>query len=87
VDPKISEFFGIDIYIYWDDHDPPHFHALYAEQEAQIAIDDSSILRGRLSPRAMGLVVEWAEMHREELLRVWGQAERHEPLDKIEPLK
>ena len=85
--PRISEFFGIEIYIYWEDHGPPHFHAVYAEQEAQISIEDGSLLRGRLSPRAMGLVVEWAQLHRDELRHVWEQAEGMQPLDKIEPLK
>jgi hypothetical protein len=56
--PKISEFFGIAIYMYFDDHAPPHFHAQYAEFEAVIQIDDFSVLRGRLPPRALGLVAE-----------------------------
>jgi hypothetical protein len=57
--PKVSEFFGIVIYVYWRDHGPPHFHAVYGGDEALIAIRDLSVLRGRLPPRAMGLVVEW----------------------------
>jgi len=52
-----------------------------------IAIEDLSILRGRLSPRALGLVTEWASMHQEELMRVWNQARQHEPLDPIAPLQ
>ena len=85
--PRISEFFGIEIYIYWDDHGPPHFHAVYAEHEALISIEDFSLLRGHLPPRGMGLVVEWAQLHRDELRHVWGQASRMQPLDRIEPLK
>lgn len=85
--PKISEFFGIAIYIYYREHLPPHFHAIYGSEEVLIAIDDLSVLSGRLTPRAMGLVVEWASLHQEELRRVWAQAMAHEPLSKIEPLR
>jgi Domain of unknown function (DUF4160) len=58
--PKLSEFFGIAIYMYWGDHGPPHFHARYGGEKASIAIEDSSVVAGGLSPRALGLVVEWA---------------------------
>jgi hypothetical protein len=85
--PKISEFFGIAIYIYYREHMPPHFHAIYGDDEAWIEIDNLSVLSGRLAPRAMGMIIEWASLHQEELRRVWAQAMAHEPLDKIEPLK
>ncbi len=85
--PRISEFFGIVIYMYWRDHGPPHFHAIYAGEEALISIDDLSVLEGKLSPRALGLVIEWASLHQAELRAVWKQAEALEPLSKIEPLK
>lgn len=85
--PKISEFFGIAIYIYYREHQPPHFHAIYAGQEASISIDSLSVMAGSLPPRAMGLVVEWASLRREELKRDWEQAIAHQPLSQIEPLK
>lgn len=85
--PKISEFFGIAIYMYFDDHPPPHFHAQYAEFEAHIRIEDGSVMRGKLPPRALGLVVEWAALHRKELERVWQQAQAMKPLSKIAPLE
>lgn len=85
--PKISEFFGISIYIYYREHMPPHFHAMYGEDEAVISIDKLAVLSGRLSPRTMGLVVEWASLHHEELRHVWTQAMSHEVLDKIKPLR
>ena len=85
--PKLSEFFGIAIYMYWGDHGPPHFHARYGGEKASIAIADLSILAGRLSPRALGLVVEWAALHGEELELAWRKASENEPLDPIEPLK
>jgi hypothetical protein len=85
--PRVSEFYGISIYVYYREHMPPHFHAIYAEEEALIAIEDLQVLRGRLRPRAMSLVMEWASLHHGELGRVWEQATTHQPLDKIEPLR
>ena len=84
--PKISEFFGIAIYVYWADHGPPHFHARYAGDKASIKIDDLSVLDGKLPPRALGLVTEWAALHQEELREVWNRASRNEPPGTIEPL-
>jgi len=85
--PKISEFFGIAIYMYFDDHPPAHFHARYAEFEAVIQIDDLSVRRGSLPPRALGLVVEWATLHQSELASAWKRAQAGQPLSKIEPLE
>jgi hypothetical protein len=85
--PKISEFFGIAIYMYLDDHWPPHFHAVYAEHEAQIKIDDSSVLRGSLPPRVLGLVVEWGNLRRAELLAAWPEARDMKTLSWIQPLE
>ena len=85
--PKISEFFGISIYVYYREHGPPHFHALYAGEEVLISIEDLSVLNGRLNPRALGLVMEWAALRKGDLRAVWQQAATHEPLDKIEPLR
>ena len=85
--PKICEFFGISIYIYYREHMPPHFHAIYGDDEALITIEELYILSGRLAPRPLGLVVEWASLHQEELRHVWEQAISQQPLDKIEPLK
>jgi len=84
---KISEFFGIAIYVHWRDHGPSHFHVVYAGEEASISIEDLSIIQGRLSPRVFGLVMEWATLHQEELRVVWRQARSMMPLAKIEPLK
>jgi hypothetical protein len=84
--PRISEFYGIIIEIYWSDHNPPHFHAKYGEHKAEIDIRTLGILRGRLPAKAMGLVIEWASLHQDELLAQWERARNHEPLDRIEPL-
>ena len=85
--PTISRFFGIIIAMFYDDHAPPHFHVRYGEQKAIIAIDTLTILRGRLAPRAHGLVKEWAALHKEELLEDWALAEQQAPLKKIKPLE
>jgi hypothetical protein len=84
--PKLSEFFGISIYIYWGDHGPPHFHARYAGDKASIGIEDFSVLTGKLSPRVLGLVMEWAALHQKELMEAWRKAANNEPVDPIEPL-
>ncbi len=85
--PTISQFFGILIRMYFEDHAPPHFHAEYAGHEASIRIDPAGILRGELPPRALGLVIEWAQVNREALLANWEHARRYEPLDSIPPLE
>ena len=84
--PRISSFYGISIWIYWKDHSPPHFHAEYGEHEILIKIEDLSIYAGHLPSRAFGLVMEWASLHRAELLENWELMKANEPLQKIEPL-
>ena len=84
--PEISRFFGIVIKMYWDDHNPPHFHAFYAGEQALIDIMTLSLFAGRLSPRALGLVIEWANLHQQELLADWDRARDQQSLEKIDPL-
>jgi hypothetical protein len=84
--PQISQFFGIIIYMYFNDHAPPHFHAEYGEDEAVYAIETLEILRGKLPRRAHGMVVEWATLHRAELRTNWERARRRQELGKIVPL-
>ncbi|MEI7481024.1 MAG: DUF4160 domain-containing protein [Elusimicrobiota bacterium] len=85
--PKISEFFGISIYVYYREHQPPHFHALYAGEEILVSVKELSVMGGAIHPRAIGMVIEWAALHQKELLRVWEQAVKQEPLSAIEPLE
>ena len=84
--PELCRFYGIVVRMYYGDHSPPHFHARYGDQEAVLGIDPLAVIRGRLPPRANGLVVEWAAQHRAELLEAWRRAERHEDPGKIAPL-
>jgi hypothetical protein len=85
--PEISRFFGIIIAMYYNDHEPPHFHARYGRERALVAVESLQVLRGDLSPRALGLVMEWAALHREELLEDWKLARAQAPLKSIEPLR
>ncbi|OFW79933.1 MAG: transcriptional regulator [Alphaproteobacteria bacterium RIFCSPLOWO2_01_FULL_40_26] len=84
--PEISRFFGIKIFMYFDDHNPSHFHAIYGEWEALIAIEDLKIIKGELPPRAYGLVVEWASIHKRELEADWKLTSKQQIPNKIKPL-
>ena len=85
--PCISQFFGIVIYMYYNDHAPPHFHAKYGDDEALFEIETLRIYAGRLPRRAHNLVVEWADLRRAELLADWERARQSEPLANIKPLE
>ncbi|HEY1756255.1 MAG TPA: DUF4160 domain-containing protein [Bryobacteraceae bacterium] len=84
--PTISAFYGIVIRMFFNDHSPAHFHALYGEFQATIEIDGLGILEGELPRRALELVREWARLHRAELLEAWRRCRDHEHPPKIEPL-
>jgi hypothetical protein len=71
--PRLSEFYGVKVYMYWEDHNPPHFHAEYAGMEAVISIDPIHVLAGIVPPRVISLVLEWAAMHQIELRACWAQ--------------
>lgn len=85
--PKIAEFYGIAIYMYYRDHGVPHFHAIYGSQEAVIAIPGLRLLEGRLPPRALALVRTWGRLHRDELQRDWELARSRRVLRQIAPLE
>jgi hypothetical protein len=84
--PTISMFYGIVIQMFWADHAPPHFHALYAEHEALINIKTLEILKGELPKRALALVLEWASEHRAELMEDWELCAAMQTPKKIAPL-
>lgn len=85
--PEICRFYGIIIAMFYDDHNPPHFHARYGKDKMVIEIQTLKVLEGKIPPRALGLVIEWASQHREELLRDWELSKNNQPLEKITPLK
>jgi Domain of unknown function (DUF4160) len=84
--PRISVFYGIAITMYFYDHEPPHFHAQYAEHHAVIAIDTGAVLVGELPSRALKLVDEWAAQHRTELEANWSRARDGGTPEAIDPL-
>jgi len=84
--PEISRFYGIIVAMFYDEHNPPHFHARYGEYKIAINITTLQILEGSLPPRALGLVMEWAALHRDELISDWELARRNQPPEKIKPL-
>ena len=84
--PRISVFFGIVIYMYYDDHNPPHFHASYEGLEGIFEFD-GNLIRGYLSNRAQKLIREWCTLHRDELNENWERVKEDKPLNWIEPLR
>jgi len=84
--PELSRFLGIIIAMYYNDHNPPHFHVLYNEYDAEIEISNLTILEGKLPPRVLGLVMEWADLHKKELIDDWNLLQAGEKHNKIQPL-
>ncbi len=84
--PEISRFFGIVIKMFFDDHNPPHFHAEYSGDIALIDIRNLSVFSGHLPPRVRGFVIEWATIHHQELFDDWDRAQTQQDLLKIAPL-
>ncbi len=85
--PEISRFYGIIIAMFFADHNPPHFHAYYGSEKVVVEIESLQILEGALSPRALGLVIEWAAQHKDELLKNWELTKNNQSPKKIAPLK
>jgi hypothetical protein len=85
--PEISRFFGISIKMFFGDHVPPHFHAEYGDYKAQVNIGSHVIIAGNLPPRVLGMVIEWAALHQDELFELWKLAAQNKPLHRIEPLE
>ena len=84
--PEISNFYGIYIYMFFSEHNPPHFHVKYGEYKATITIIDG-IVTGSLPRRALNMVYEWLDMHKDELLENWQRGANAESFVKIDPLQ
>lgn len=84
--PTVATVLGISIMFFYDDHDPPHFHAHGADFDAKFAISDLRVIeiRGRARPNELRALREWAARHRAELFDNWARARRMERLSKIE---
>jgi Domain of unknown function (DUF4160) len=85
--PRISFFYGISVYMYWNEahHARPHVHARYAGKAASVDLD-GNVIAGSLPPRARALVAEWTRMHRAEPEANWERARREQQLEPVEPL-
>lgn len=85
--PEISRFLGIVIAMFYNEHRPPHFHAKYGEYDIVVNIETGEVMEGHFPRRALGLVREWYNLHKGELLDDWHLAELRKPLKKIAPLE
>lgn len=85
--PEISRFFGIIIAMYYNEHNPPLFHARYGDHKIEIDIKTLAVLAGKFPPRALGLVIEWATLHQDELMADWHLARQSAELHRIAPLE
>ena len=84
--PVISEFFGIKVYMYWDEHFPEHFHAEYGKFKALVSIQQAVVLKGALPVKQLKLVLAWCEIHQEELMKNWESLNKGQTFKKIDPL-
>jgi hypothetical protein len=84
--PQISYFLGVIIRMFYRDHNPPHFHAVYADFECIIDMEKNEIIGGELPPRVLGIVTEWSAIHKAELMDNWERARQQEILKDIAPL-
>ncbi len=84
--PEISRFYGIIIVMYYNEHEPPHFHAKYSGKTGVFSIKDLKLTNGELPKRVIALILEWAFEHRNELMNDWDLLQTKKPLKKISPL-
>lgn len=84
--PLISDFFGISVSMYYDDHNPPHFHADYNDKKILVDIRKGRVLKGMFPSKQLKYVLAWAEIHQDELMEDWELARQDLPLKKIAPL-
>ena len=84
--PELSRFLGIVITMFYRDHTPPHFHATYGDFDVEISID-AGVVTGKFPKRALRLVLEWYDLHKDELRDNWHLATQRKPLKEIPPLE
>ncbi len=85
--PEISSFCGIKIEMYYDDHNPPHFHAKYGEAKALVDIQKATVIKGALPNRQLRLVLAWCLLRQEELMHDWELAKNSGKPEKIQPIQ
>lgn len=84
--PELSRFLGIVIAMYYRDHLPAHFHAKYGDYEITVELN-TGLVQGQFPKRALKLVLEWYDLHSDELLDNWQRAQEQQPLQAIDPLE
>ena len=84
--PCICRFRGIRIYMWFREHNPPHFHAVHGEFDASFRIEDLVVFDGSLPSHLARLVRRWASRYKKELEENWGRARCHQPVLQIPPL-
>ena len=84
--PEISVFFGIRVTMYYDDHNPPRFHADYNDKKVIVDIQQGRVLKGAFPSKQLKYVLAWADIHQEELMDNWELAKQDLPLKRIAPL-
>ena len=85
--PEISRFYGIVIQMFYKNHEPPHIHITHNEYKAKVSIKELKLLSGEFPRRGLQLILDWIELHKEELLKEWELMKKDKPLFKIKPLK
>ena len=83
---EISLFYGIRITMNWNNQNPPHFHAQYGNNKAEVLIEDGVISEGYLPSRQLKFVLAWTEIHKDELMQNWELSKDGKPLNRINPL-
>lgn len=84
--PEVCRFLGIVIGVFHREHPPPHFHAVYGEYQITVDIQ-TGVIHGDFPKRALRLVYEWLDLHKDELLENWELAQARQPLKSIAPLE
>ena len=84
--PEISLFFGIRVTMYWNEHNPPHFHVEYAEHKATVLIQEGIVSRGFLPNKQLKLVLAWCEIYRDDLMQNWALSEQGKAMNPVPPL-
>jgi len=83
--PEICRFYGIVIFMNYNDHAPPHFHARYQDYEITLDIQ-TGVVTGVMPKRALRMLFEWLDYNRDELMENWERTRKRKPLQKIPPL-
>ena len=84
--PEISRFYGIIIYMYYNEHNPPHFHFSFGEYKGVMYIK-TGIIEGKIPAKVIKKIIAWAEIHEKNLLKTWDLLQEGKRITRIKPLK